>query len=81
MRAACVVAKISPPATFHDLRRSYGSLLLNSGAPEAVIQDLLGHADSRMTRRAYAHLKNATLQNAIDKHLPSFGLEDAKPRK
>src|SRR6266446_2438056 len=56
MRAACLAAKIAPPATFHDLRRSYGSLLLNAGASTDVIQDLLGHADPRMTRRAYAHL-------------------------
>ena len=75
MRAACVVAKISPPATFHDLRRSYGSLLLNSGAPADVIQELLGHADLRMTRRAYAHLLDKTLQKVVKKHLPSFGLE------
>jgi integrase len=77
MRAACLEAKISPPATFHDLRRSYGSLMLNSGAADAVIQELLGHADPRMTRRAYAHLKNKTLKKAVNKHLPSFGLEES----
>jgi integrase len=67
--------EISPPATFHDLRRSYGSLLLNSGASAEVIQELLGHADLRMTRRAYAHLLQKTLQRAVKKHLPTFGLE------
>jgi integrase len=90
MRAACgwrldrkanewrydgAAGKISPPATFHDLRRSYGSLLLNSGASAEVIQELLGHADLRMTRRAYAHLLQKTLQRAVKKHLPTFGLE------
>lgn len=70
-------AKINPPATFHDLRRSYGSLLLNSGATADVIQELLGHADLRMTRRAYAHLLNRTKQRAVKKHLPSFGFESA----
>jgi integrase len=69
-------AKINPAATFHDLRRSYGSLLLNSGASADVIQELLGHADLRMTRRAYAHLLKDTLQKAVDKYLPSFGLEN-----
>ncbi len=83
MRAACTAAKISPAATFHDLRRSYGSLLLNSGAPADVIQELLGHADLRMTRRAYAHLLQKTLQKAVNKHLPTFGLEstNVKPLK
>jgi integrase len=72
MRAACAAAKIEPPAVFHDLRRSYGSLLLNSGASADAIQELLGHADLRMTRRAYAHIADKTLQKAVKK-LPSFG--------
>lgn len=65
-------AKLNPPAIFHDLRRSYGSLLLNSGASSDAIQDLLGHADLRMTRRAYAHLTDKTLKIAVRK-LSSFG--------
>ena len=32
MARACKAAQISPPAIFHDLRRSYGSLLLHRGA-------------------------------------------------
>jgi integrase len=80
MRAACTAAAISPPATFHDLRRSYGSLLLNSGAPADAIQELLGHADLRMTRRAYAHMLDKTLRRAVIKHLPSFA-EDVPPTR
>jgi integrase len=72
MRAACHAAEISPPAVFHDLRRSYGSLLINARVSADAIQDLLGHADLRMTRRAYAHLTDATLLKAVRK-LPSFG--------
>jgi integrase len=72
MRVACAAAEISPPAVFHDLRRTYGSLLLNEHVASDAIQELLGHADLRMTRRAYAHLSEATLQKAVRK-LPSFG--------
>jgi integrase len=72
MRAACEAAEIYPPATFLDLRRSYGSLLLNSGAAADVISELLGHADMRMTRRAYAHLLDQTLRKAVTQHLPCF---------
>jgi integrase len=48
MRQASTAAKLSPPATFHDLRRSYGSLLINAGASGEVIQKLLGDSDVRM---------------------------------
>lgn len=72
MRAARMESKIDSPAVFHDLRRPYGSVLLNSGAPADAIQELLGHADLRMTRRAYAHIADKTLQKAVKK-LPSFG--------
>jgi len=65
-------AKLTPAVVFHDLRRSYGSLLLNAGAAADHIQELLGHADLRMTRRAYAHIADKTLKNAVKK-LPSFG--------
>jgi integrase len=37
-----------------------------------AIQELLGHADLRMTRRAYAHIADRALQKAVNK-LPSFG--------
>jgi integrase len=72
MRAACAAVKIVPAVTFHDLRRSYGSLMLNSGAPMEALKDLLGHADMRMTARVYAHMGDETLQRAVDEHLPSF---------
>ena len=61
MKAACKAAEIAPPVVFHDLRRSYGSLLINAGAAVESIQGLLGHADTRMTKRAYAHLLDETL--------------------
>jgi integrase len=81
MRAASEAAKIEPRVTMHDLRRSYGSLLLNSGAPIEVIQELLGHSDSRMTRRTYAHLLQKTVANTVVKYLPSFTEKPAKKAK
>ena len=81
MKRACKAAKINPPAVFHDLRRSYGSLLLNRGADAEIIQELLGHADLRMTRRAYAHLLQRTVAKVVKKKLPSFGLEPSNVRQ
>ncbi|MGH8317609.1 MAG: tyrosine-type recombinase/integrase [Steroidobacteraceae bacterium] len=75
MARASVTAKIPPAATFHDLRRSYASLLINRGTDAEVIRELLGHADLRMTVRAYAHLLNRTVAKVVKKKLPSFGFE------
>jgi integrase len=75
MKEASATAKIAPAVTFHDLRRSYGSLLINAGTPVEVIQKLLGHSDTRMTLRAYAHVMQKTLRAAVDANLPSFGIE------
>ena len=80
MKAACEAAEISLPAVFHDLRRTYGSLLLNEHVASDAIQELLGHADLRMTRRAYAHLSEATLFKAVRK-LPSFEAASSSPKK
>jgi integrase len=79
MKSACEAAEIVPPAVFHDLRRTYGSLLLNEHVASDAIQELLGHADLRMTRRAYAHLSPATLVKAVRK-LPSFAALAPKKR-
>jgi integrase len=38
MAAACEVAGIEPRATFHDLRRSYASLLINRGTDAEVMR-------------------------------------------
>lgn len=81
MKVASKVAGIDPPATFHDLRRSYASMLINNKTGPEVIQKLLGHADLRMTMRAYAHLLDATVSKAVEKNLPSFGFGEPKVRK
>jgi len=81
MKAACTAAKIKPAIHFHDLRRTYASLLINSGAKPEIIQKLLGHADLRMTMRAYAQLLDETVATAVEEHLPSFGLPMSNVRK
>lgn len=79
MRKAFTAAKINPHATFHDLRRSYGSLLLNAGTSADAIQELLGHADLRMTWRTYAHMAGPTLHKPV-KNLPSFTASKKRKR-
>jgi integrase len=64
--------KIEPPIQFRQLRTTYGSLLLNADAPLSTISELLGHKDTRMTRRHYAHLLSEKLKETVDERLPSF---------
>jgi integrase len=54
-----------PWLRLHDLRHSFASFLINSGCSLFVVQQALGHADSRVTQR-YAHLSNQTLQDAAN---------------
>lgn len=75
MKAACEKAKISPPISFHDLRHTYASMLAMAGVPLQVIARALGHADTRMTERHYAHLSPDHVADQIRANLPSFGIE------
>jgi integrase len=75
LAAACEVAKIAPAITLHELRHTYASLLAQAGCDLLTISKLLGHADTRITARHYAHLCDATLAAAVTK-LPEFH-EDA----
>jgi integrase len=66
-------AKIEPAATFHILRHSYASALATRGVPIGVIAQQLGHADTRMTEKHYAHLAPSYVADTIRAALPTFG--------
>jgi integrase len=68
---ACRVAKVRPAVSFHELRHTYASHLAQAGVPLLTIAKLLGHADTRITARHYAHLADKTLADAVT-NLPSF---------
>ena len=70
---ACKRAKVTPPLRFHEARHSYASALAQAGADLLTISKLLGHADTRITSRHYAHLCDRTLANAVNNLLPDFG--------
>jgi integrase len=72
--AASKRAKIDPPATFHILRHTYASTLAMRGTPMGVIAAQLGHADTRMTERHYAHLSPGYVSETIRASLPHMGL-------
>jgi integrase len=59
-----------PPVTFHDLRHSHATLLLEEQVPMKVISERLGHASIQLTANLYTHV-TARLQedaaNAVEK--------------
>ncbi len=77
LKAAAKVVGIKE-VTFHILRHSYASVLAMEGCPMGVIGHALGHADTRMTERHYAHLAPSYVAETIRKHLPDFGIKPDK---
>jgi integrase len=65
IREACAGANITPAVNFHVLRHTYGSRLARSGVPMAVIAAQLGHADTRVTERHYAHLSPSYVADTV----------------
>jgi integrase len=72
MRDACATAKIEPEIRFNDLRHTYASLLAQRGVTLQVIAEVLGHADTRMTSRHYAHLVPSYVAETVRANLPRF---------
>jgi len=57
---------------FHDLRHSFASLLLANGAPITYVSNQLGHANSQITLKVYAHwIPDQNQRNAVNQ-LPSL---------
>jgi len=74
IREASDEAKLDPPITFHDLRNTYGARLARAGVPMAVIAAQLGHADTRITERHYAHLAPNYVADTIRSHFGPLGI-------
>lgn len=74
LQRACEAGKVSPAATFHDLRRTFGARLAVQGTPIAVIAEALGHADERITRRHYAHLAPSYVSSLIRERAAGLGI-------
>jgi integrase len=67
-------ARISPAVTFHILRHTHGSHLAMRGVPMGVIAAQLGHADTRMTEKHYAHLAPNYIAQTIRANFPVLGI-------
>jgi integrase len=74
MLEACRRAKIKPEISFHVLRHTHGSVLAMKGVPMGVIAEQLGHADTRMTEKHYAHMAPSYVADTIRAHFPTLGI-------
>ena len=54
----------------HDLRHTYATRLLESGASDAVVRDVMGHVDQNVIRR-YTHMRRAVKREAIERAFTS----------
>jgi Phage integrase family len=50
----------------HDLRHTYATRLLEAGATDAIVRDLIGHVDERVIQR-YTHIRRGAKQDAVNK--------------
>jgi integrase len=65
--------------TFHILRHTYASHSLINGMTIEVLAQQLGHKDTRITMRHYAHLCPTFKQESVRRNAPSFGFAANKP--
>ncbi len=77
MQDACTDAKIAPAASFHELRHTYASRLAMRGVPLGVIAAQLGHSDTRMTERHYAHLGPTYVADTVRQAFGELGIVPA----
>jgi integrase len=61
--AACEL----PAIRLHDMRHGACSLLLAGGVPLEVVQMILGHASSEVTRRIYAHVMKKITAGQVER--------------
>lgn len=72
--------------TFHALRHSFATRMLEANVPAKVVQDILGHADVTLTLNTYSHVVGTTAHEQIAKindlfSKASTGEEKPVPKK
>ena len=74
MRDTCKRAGIDSIG-FHGLRHSFASNAVQDGVPLLVVAHSLGHCDTKMCEKHYAHLSPDHARAMIQDRMKPFGLE------
>ena len=61
-----IAAKLNPALSFHSLRHTFASWLIQRGASIYSVSKLLGHSNLKVTE-IYSHLRSEDLMNSISK--------------
>ena len=56
-----------PRFTFHALRHSFATRMLEANVPAKVVQDVLGHSDVTLTLNTYSHVMGSTAHDQMSK--------------
>ena len=56
-----------PRFTFHALRHTFATRMLEAGVPAKVVQEILGHADVTLTLNRYSHVLDSTTHEQMAK--------------
>lgn len=72
LKDACQKAGIHPAISFHILRHTHASQLVQRGVPLPVIAAQLGHTDTRICEKHYAHLTPNYIADTIRSNFPDM---------
>jgi len=62
--------------TFHSLRHTFATRMLEAEVPAKVVQDVLGHADVTLTLNTYSHVIGSTAHEQMSKINGLFQADD-----
>src|SRR5687767_8696998 len=74
LKRACAAAGIVPAIRFHVMRHTYASRLATQRVPLQIIAEQLGHADTRIIQKHYAHLSQSYVAGVIRAASPTRGI-------
>lgn len=71
---ACRAAKVVPAVTLTQIRKTYGSILLNKGVSLDIVSKVMGHHSTDTTKKHYASLLDKTVNDEVRNALPKLGI-------